>query len=1182
MKCACVWIMGLICGLAGSLAAYDSIDFGRITPSIEGTTLYDAALDQYTLVGTGRDLWNANSSGGRILYAPLSGDGEVIAAVERPVQAGLGQWARAGLGVFTELTEDSMSLMFMRVKEAASGTQASGNTQRLIIDARDAKANAVTRRVEKANDPLYADTFLGMRIVRRGDDYYFYYTNSTTTTWTELYKYTRAMGETINLGAVVSRNSGSNNSTAPVISNAFRSVVIRESVQARPISSKNQMEVRWVGDLPGFPTQAVTYTVQRSTARTGTFADLVTGVTSNVYVDTTIGKGNPYCYRVYAVAGGSNTLIGTGATVRMPFSESNAFVPADASAKGVYARYYSPATNFFPVAELFQSAVSNSWQTLSNIQSNSFKAQYFMNVIPQRSDFYSFVLDNGYTARLWLTNTLIIAQNYAVENFSGIDHSAVGSVASVPQWLEAGRSYTVQIEYQHLATTLRGPRCTFRWMSQTGGGLEIVADPTAQTIPAPWINTGMGTLKLNGGASYTLSNKVFSVAGSGSDIWANADHMRFVYQPLAGNFDFSARVVAQRGTHNWRKAGLMVRKSLSNTDVYFGTFQTPAGQTDTTGRWLVNQRRQFAGGASANTTSQGMNLPDFPKVPDGQYLWLRLTREGATVRSYARMTESGPWKLFEQRTDIALGETNYVGFAVTSHDDAQISTVDFDNVALLSAFTGSMTVSRTAEGNVLTLCNIMGTADYQQAVTGLTAQTQDAWASVRGNGVVQFDVMRANYTTSSFVTVGQISAETAMNGTFLDAGYVEPDYALTYYCLAARYPVEGNSEPLAEIAPLVSSYPNSVLAPRAESAVPTQTSPGLYFEYMTNTTFQLIHDVPPQFARVDHIGRFLNNDAAGLLPAGFVNGGTNFSVTMSGWIVPPVSGYYTLQARGDDGFNIFVNGQKVLSQTGYSNNEFKYSPQFYMEAGSTNAVYVSYFQGGGGANLQIKYKHDGMADYDFIPQSRQIPLTTCSLAQSAARLADVPGAWSVVSLSTNNRIGSVAVNLERTAFKIGGVGGDVWNAADACQYVYQTIGDDFDFTAEIAAMQTLNQYSKAGLMVRESSAADARTVALICFPPTAPVVQVRSTAGGMTTNAASAARFVWPIKMRLAYHRPTQLLTIYANDEILQTVLLDGWSKTLEVGLVSSSNHATIFNDAVFQKVALTVIPPKGAILILR
>jgi len=1181
MKHATPGIMGLICCLAGSLAAYESIDFGRITPAIAGATLYDAALDQYTLIGTGRDLWNTSSSGGRILYVPLGGDGEVVAAVERPVQAGLGQWARAGLGVFAELTEDSMSLMFMRVKEAVSGTQASGNTQRLIIDTRDAKANVTTRRLEKVSDPLYADPFLGMRMVRRGDDYYFYYTNSTTTTWTQLYKYTRAMGETVNVGVLVSRNSGSNNSTAPVISNAFRSVVIRECVQARPVSSNNCMVIHWANDLPDIPTQDVTYKIQRSTARTGSYSDLISGVTSNTYVDATVSKGNPYCYRVYAVSGGSNTLIGTGATVRMPFVESNSFVTADANAKGVYARYYSPATNFFPVAELFQSAVSNSWEMLSNIQSNSFKAQYFMNVIPQRSDFYSFVLDNGYTARLWLTNALIVAQDYAIENSGSINHAAVGSVASVPQWLEAGRSYTVQVEYQHLATTERGPRCTFQWMSQTGGILEIVADPTAQTIPAPWINAGMGTLKLNGGASYTVSNKIFTVAGGGADIWGNADHMRFVYQPIAGNFDFSARVVVQGGTHNWRKAGLMVRKSLSNADVYFGTFQTPAGQA-ATDRWLVNQRRLVSAGASLNTTSQGTNLADFPKVPTGQYLWLRLTREGSTVRSYARMTESDPWKLFEQRTDIMLGETNYVGFAVTSHDDAQISAVDFDNVALLCPFTGSIAVSRTAEGTVLTLRNIMGIADYQQAVTGLTAQTQDAWASVRGNGITQFDVMRSNFAASNFVTVGQVSAETARNGTFLDAGYVEPDHYLTYYYLAARYPVEGNNEPLTEIAPLVSTYPNSVLAPREEFAAPTQTSPGLYFEYMTNTTFQIIHDVPPQFAHVDHIGRALNNDAAGLLPAGFICGGTNFSVTMTGGIVPPVSGYYTLQARGDDGFTIFVNGIKMISQTGYSNNDLKYSSPFFMEAGITNAVYISYFQGTGGANLQIKYKHDGMADYDFIPQNRQIPLTTYTLEQSAARLTEAPGAWSVAAINTNNRAGSVAVNLARNAFKIGGTGGDVWNAADACQYVYQSVGDDFELTAEIVSMQSLSQYSKAGLMVRESIAADARTVALICYPPTAPLVQIRSTTGGSMSNGVSAAQQAWPIKMRFAYHRPTQLLTIYADDTILQTVLLDGWEKTLEVGLFSSSNHATCLNDAVFQKVVLTVIPPKGSILILR
>ncbi len=51
---------------------------------------------------------------------------------------------------------------------------------------------------------------------------------------------------------------------------------------------------------------------------------------------------------------------------------------------------------------------------------------------------------------------------------------------------------------------------------------------------------------------------------------------------------------------------------------------------------------------------------------------------------------------------------------------------------------------------------------------------------------------------------------------------------------------------------------------------------------------------------------------------------------------------------------------------------------------------------------------------------------------------------------------------------------DIWGTADEFRYVYQSISGDFTVTARLSSLTNTDPWAKAGVMVREGTAADAR------------------------------------------------------------------------------------------------------------
>ncbi len=231
---------------------------------------------------------------------------------------------------------------------------------------------------------------------------------------------------------------------------------------------------------------------------------------------------------------------------------------------------------------------------------------------------------------------------------------------------------------------------------------------TAATLPSPWLDKDIGTVGVVGNAGY--SNSVYTLQGSGSDIWNTADGFHFAYQPLSGDGTIVARVNSITNTNAWAKAGVMIRESLDANARHAMVVVTPSSG-------VSFQYRTTVGGTSLDTTTSGLQAPH----------WVKLTRVGSTFTGY-RSIDGKTWTLVGSAT-ISLNSNIYVGLAVTSHNDAALATANFDNVSLSVSGVGTGLLPspwvRMDIGNT----GIAGSAGYTNSTYTLKGSGADIWGT---------------------------------------------------------------------------------------------------------------------------------------------------------------------------------------------------------------------------------------------------------------------------------------------------------------------------------------------------------------------------------------------------------------------------------------------------------------------
>ncbi len=216
-------------------------------------------------------------------------------------------------------------------------------------------------------------------------------------------------------------------------------------------------------------------------------------------------------------------------------------------------------------------------------------------------------------------------------------------------------------------------------VAQSGAGVsgnsnQASATPAAGPVVA-WTSTDVGTVNIAGRSS--IAGEVFTVAGSGADIWDSNIGFHYVYRALPGDGSITARVTSLQYTDSWAKVGLMIRDTLAPEAPFAGLYLTP-------GNGVALQWRGAAGW-SCNTWSTSGYAPT----------WLRLERAGNTFS--ASVSDDGAnWRQFAS-VSVALGANVYVGLAVTSHNAGALNTATFEGVRTEGTVAEENAMARSAE-----------------------------------------------------------------------------------------------------------------------------------------------------------------------------------------------------------------------------------------------------------------------------------------------------------------------------------------------------------------------------------------------------------------------------------------------------------------------------------------------------
>ena len=259
--------------------------------------------------------------------------------------------------------------------------------------------------------------------------------------------------------------------------------------------------------------------------------------------------------------------------------------------------------------------------------------------------------------------------------------------------------------------------------SQFGTSTTVFDDFTLTSassgLPAPWADSDVGSPGVAGSASY--SGGVFTVNGSGADIWAGTDQFNYVSQSLTGAGTIVARVTSQSNTDPWAKSGIMIKQSTTSGSNYALLAVTPGNG--------ITFQDDFNSSVSGGTYT-------FP-------VWLKLSRLGNTITAYTS-PDGSTWTEVGTTT-ISLTDPVTVGLVVCAHNAGALNTSTFDNVSVTSGTPGLPTP--WADSDVGSP-GVAGSASYSGGVFTVNGSGADIWA-----GTDQF-----NYVSQSLTGAGTIVA----------------------------------------------------------------------------------------------------------------------------------------------------------------------------------------------------------------------------------------------------------------------------------------------------------------------------------------------------------------------------------------------------------------------------------------
>jgi regulation of enolase protein 1 (concanavalin A-like superfamily) len=187
-----------------------------------------------------------------------------------------------------------------------------------------------------------------------------------------------------------------------------------------------------------------------------------------------------------------------------------------------------------------------------------------------------------------------------------------------------------------------------------------------------------------------------------------------------------------------------------------------------------------------------------------------------------------------------------------------------------------------------------------------------------------------------------------------------------------------------------------------------------------------------------------------------------------------------------------------------------------------------------------------------------------------------PAGWSTTDIGAVGAAGSASSSGD--VITAAGAGADIWGSADAFRFVYTTMNGDGSIVTQVTSAQYVADWTKAGVMVRASLAANAAQASMLVSANKGLAFQRRVSAGGVSTHTAGGTGKA-PYFVRLTRTGNTFTAARSIDGVAWSTVGSDtiAMPATVYVGVVISSHVAGTLATATFASTALTAAaPPPG------
>lgn len=291
--------------------------------------------------------------------------------------------------------------------------------------------------------------------------------------------------------------------------------------------------------------------------------------------------------------------------------------------------------------------------------------------------------------------------------------------------------------------------------TSTATPATAIAFPTTTSLTTGVSNAEIGTTNPVGSSSY--SGGIWTVQGSGSDIWSTTDNCHFTYKAVTGDFAIVAKVESISSPSNSAKAGVMVRGSLSSG--------APRAWMAMTAKSTLEQNIQnmaVYGGSNYSNKSFSLSQSTY---------WVKLERVGNMITGYFS-PDGTDWAATDVARYDSIPNTLYVGLVVCSTSTTSLGTGTFSNVQITGGDGGAPVIIPPAPLALLAAPNANAVSLRWQPSFGATSYTiKRATTSGGPYSNVATGVTTASYTDTSvtngttyyYVVAGANSAGTGNN-----------------------------------------------------------------------------------------------------------------------------------------------------------------------------------------------------------------------------------------------------------------------------------------------------------------------------------------------------------------------------------------------------------------------------------